>query len=312
MRSAPARNASARVTAATVLITFRLKCGRALWRAFAACAMTLAFGSVQTTQASPVTYYYTGNPFTSQGNVNCPYSDCLNGDVMATVAYNGPGSFSFSLGAPGISLSSTSDTILSNEDFFNVANGTPTSWALALGSPASAPTTSQIVTDFGVSGYPTSGFDGTQYPLPSGELAFGFNSGSPGVWSMTPPPPSPSCSYILQHGAIIPQTDAYGIFAQFNVQPAGVTLGAAELACADALGLNPNNFTFNWQQTMTTVPQPYTAGVMSYSGEPPHSGITDPPQTGWNIYPQNCNTYPFVSAQPGWRTDPPRRIARIA
>ena len=125
--------------------------GRWQWRATAASAVTFAFGLFQPAHAQ-VTYYYTGNPFVASAAPDvspqgCSFyipDPCINGHVTGTVIYNspGPGDFSFTLTANGVTLKSnnynapssyvaTSGVCELGAEFF-VQNGIPTAWDLEL------------------------------------------------------------------------------------------------------------------------------------------------------------------------------------
>ena len=92
MKFAMERVAMAWIALITALPTSTSRCNQGLWRAVVV-AFTLTIGLCQLAHAQ-TTYYYTGNPFSSQGNVNCPSWDCLTGNVTATVVYTSPSDFS--------------------------------------------------------------------------------------------------------------------------------------------------------------------------------------------------------------------------
>jgi hypothetical protein len=97
---------------------------------------------------------------------------------------------------------------------------------------------------------------------------------------------STPCASILQNNPIQPEVFGPIITAEFSPANSNVTLSQAETACKVMY--------FDWQQTITTIPEP-TQSQLTSNGKLVSSGTGDPPQDGWDYQKsRKCpNTFPF-------------------
>ncbi len=254
--------------------------GRWQWRATAASAVTFAFGLFQPAHAQ-VTYYYTGNPFVASAAPDvspqgCSFyipDPCINGHVTGTVIYNspGPGDFSFTLTANGVTLESnnynapscyvaTSGVCELGAEFF-VQNGIPTAWDLELVSSETPVSNFAYITTL----------DGVGRGVPAGagsdEALFGQGylgalnitavgaTDSPGVWTTTPP----TCAQILTGAvgsAVLSGQGASTTGEPTTIQVTfapnyGMTLQQAATACGFDSTVGASGF--NWIQQKRTL-----------------------------------------------------------
>jgi hypothetical protein len=249
MRIAPERIA-AWVTLAASLRTFSLRFTRALWCTAAACTVTLALGSLQTTEAS-VTYYYTGQPFilpTLYCGLGCTF---VQGKVTATVAYNSPTNFPYSLSADGFTFNSESPDSLF--PFFDVSDtGQVTVWSLSAGDTSVLVSTDNY-------GFGDSGDSGDSLLI--GKINGGCSvvsltgSGlnfSPGTWTTI----LPSITVAAETGGI-PSTTGQDTAIVVTATPTDAGLCLPGVNClqqvASALGY-PDGL--DWTQTVLSLPTP--------------------------------------------------------
>ena len=314
--------------------------GRWQWRATAASAVTFAFGLFQPAHAQ-VTYYYTGNPFVASAAPDvspqgCSFyipDPCINGHVTGTVIYNspGPGDFSFTLTANGVTLESnnynapscyvaTSGVCELGAEFF-VQNGIPTAWDLELVSSETPVSNFAYITTL----------DGVGRGVPAGagsdEALFGQGylgalnitavgaTDSPGVWTTTPP----TCAQILTGAvgsAVLSGQSASTTGEPTTIQVTfapnyGMTLQQAATACGFDSTVGASGF--NWiQQKTDPAPSPFFAINLPGPGQipgiptnvvgdsfdpPPHGGYTyqyyDPDPRYVNSYHFGDFSYPF-------------------